>query len=216
VTKRNLNQQELFWEKNYAKKYIAKNRKFDRKKGVEAWKLMLKKTHKVSSVLECGCNIGRNISFLEKALPKAEKSVVEISKPAFDFVTRRHKLKYAFFGTIRDSHFEEQFDLVFTVGVLIHIHPAELLKNMKKLYDHSKKYVLIGEYFNRTPVMLKYQGESDRLFKQDFGKTFIQKFPVSIVDYGFLWGYTYDKAGFDDITWWLFKKKEDETNKKLS
>lgn len=206
MAKRKPSPQELFWKKDYARAYIAKNREFDQKKGVEAWRLILKKAHRVASILECGCNIGRNISFLEKVLPRAEKSVIEISKPAFDFVTKKHKLKNAFHGAICDSQFEEKFDLVFTIGVLIHIHPNELLKNMKKLYEHSKKYILVGEYFNRTPVMLKYQGKGDRLFKQDFGKKFIQKFPVSIVDYGFLWGYFYDKAGFDDITWWLFRK----------
>lgn len=39
----------------------------------------------------------------------------------------------------------------------------------------------------------------------------IENFEVSLVDYGFLWGHIYDSAGFDDITWWLFEKKEDST-----
>ena len=206
MNRKKSNPQELFWKKNYAKSYIAKNRRFDQKKGVEGWQIMLKKAKGVSSILECGCNIGRNIGFLEKVLPQAEKSVVEISKPAFDFVTKKHRLKNAFHGAICDSHFKSQFDLVFTVGVLIHIHPKDLLKNMKKLYSHSKKYILIGEYFNRTPVMIKYQGKNNRLFKRDFGKEFIKSFPVSLVDYGFLWGHVYDQAGFDDMTWWLFRK----------
>lgn len=54
--------------------------------------------------------------------------------------------------------------------------------------------------------MIEYQGEKDRLFKSDFGKMFIENFDVSLIDYGFLWGYLYDIAGFDDVTWWLFKK----------
>lgn len=206
MIKKRLSPQELFWEKDYAKHYIAKNKKFDQKKGAEAWKLMLKKAKKITSVLECGCNIGRNIGFLEKVLPRATKSVIEISKPAFEFVTKKHKLKNAFHGSISDSHFDEQFDLVFIIGVLIHIHPKNLLMNMRKLYRHSKRYILIGEYFNRTPVMINYQGKKNRLFKRDFGKDFLQKYPVTLVDYGFLWGYRYDKAGFDDITWWLFQK----------
>jgi len=210
MTKKRLNPQELFWKNDYAKKYIAKNKEFDRKRGVEAWMLMLRKTKNVASILECGCNIGRNVGFLKKALPKAEKSVVEISKPAFDFVTKKHKLKNAFHGTIFDSDFEEQFDLVFTVGVLIHIRPKDLLRNMRKLYRNSKKYILIGEYFNRTPIMINYQGKRNRLFKRDFGREFIKNFPVSLVDYGFLWGYYYDIAGFDDITWWLFQKNPKE------
>jgi hypothetical protein len=92
------------------------------------------------------------------------------------------------------------------MGVLIHIHPDELQANMKKIFDYSCRYVLMGEYFNRTPVMLDYQGEKDKLFKRDFGKLFIESFDVKLVDYGFLWGHLYDKAGFDDITWWLFEK----------
>lgn len=206
MTKKRLSPQELFWKKDYAKHYIAKNKKFDHKKGVEAWRLMLKKAEKITSVLECGCNIGRNISFLEKVLPRATKSVIEISKPAFDIVTKNYKLESAFHGAICDFHLEKKFDLVFSIGVLIHIHPKDLVKNMQKLYVNSKKYILIGEYFSRTPTMITYQGKKNRLFKQDFGKKFLQNFPVSLVDYGFLWGYRYDRAGFDDITWWLFQK----------
>ena len=78
---------------------------------------------------------------------------------------------------------------------------------MKKMYDYSKRYVLIGEYFNRTPTSIEYQGQPDKLFKRDFGKLFIENFDVKLVDYGFLWGHIYDKAGFDDITWWLFEKQ---------
>jgi pseudaminic acid biosynthesis-associated methylase len=141
-------------------------------------------------------------------LPDARKSIIEISQPAFAFVTKQHKLTQAFNGAIVEAMFdEESFDLVYTMGVLIHIHPDNLLDNMEKMYKLSSNYILMGEYFNRTPVMLEYQGQKDRLFKRDFGKLFLQKFSVELVDYGFLWGNIYDDAGFDDTTWWLFKKK---------
>ena len=172
----------------------------------DGWRRMLGKAGEIRSVLECGCNIGRNIGFLDKVLPTAEKSVVEISEPAFSFVTNQFTLGSSFNGAIVDSNLEPGFDLVFTIGVLIHIHPDDLLANMKKMYDYSGKYILIGEYFNRTPVMIEYQGQADKLFKRDFGKLFVESFNVSLVDYGFLWGHIYDKAGFDDITWWLFQK----------
>lgn len=208
MTKKRINPQELFWKKDCANNYIAKNNKFDNKKGVEAWRFMLKKAKNVASILECGSNIGRNIGFLEKVMPEAEKTVIEISKPAFEFVTKKYKLKNSFNGAIRDSSFKDKFDLVFTIGVLIHIHPKDLLTNMQTLCQYSKKYILIGEYFNRTPEMIKYHGKNNRLFKRDFGKLFLQNFPVALVDYGFLWGHFYDKAGFDDITWWLFKRTQ--------
>lgn len=203
-----MNEQQKFWANNYAEEYINKNSQFDCGKGVAAWKLMLEKIGPIDSVLECGCNIGRNIVSLNEVLPHVSKSIIEISQPAFEFVTSQHDLAHAFNGTIEDANFQERcFDLVFTMGVLIHIHPDNLLKNMDRMYKLSSDYILMGEYFNRTPAMLEYQGQKDRLFKRDFGKLFIESFPVELVDCGFLWGYLYDNAGFDDITWWLFKKK---------
>ena len=66
----------------------------------------------------------------------------------------------------------------------------------------------MGEYFNRTPTSITYQGEEEKLFKRDFGKLFIENFDVTLVDYGFLWGHIYDLAGHDDITWWMFEKNK--------
>jgi len=201
-----INEQQKFWSEDYAETYIEKNSHFDQNLGVKAWKEMLKKASNISSLLECGSNIGRNIEFLTVALPQAKKSIIEISKPAYKTVTESHDLEFSFNGSIEDSKINARFDLVFTIGVLIHVHPNQLLENMKKIYEYSNEYILIGEYFNRTPIMLEYQGQPNKLFKRDFGKFFIENFSAEIVDYGFLWGHLYDKSGFDDITWWLFRK----------
>ena len=201
--------QEEFWAKTYAHDYIKKNRDFDHKLGTEAWKKMLHETQGgVRNFLECGCNIGRNIEQLKMALPNAKPSIIEISEPAYKFVTARFDFAEAYNGSILDSGlFKASYDLVFTMGVLIHINPDQLLDNMKKMFEYSKKYVLIGEYFHRTPISLEYQGKKDKLFKRDFGKLFLENFEVNLLDYGFLWGQIYDPAGFDDITWWLFEKR---------
>ena len=188
--------------------YINKNNNFDSSTGVEAWGRILSKAKSIDNILECGCNIGRNLEFLNLVYPSAKKSIIEISKPAYDFVISNMEIKNSFNGSIIESNLSEEFfDLVFTMGVLIHIHPDDLLINMEKLFNYSKKYILIGEYFNRNPIMIEYQGQKNKLFKRDFGKLFLDNFNVEVVDYGFLWGHIYDKAGFDDITWWLFEKK---------
>jgi N-acylneuraminate cytidylyltransferase len=201
-------EQERFWATTYAKSYIAKNSDFDHRLGAQAWARMLQPIRgKIGSFLECGCNIGRNIEQLKLVLPDARPSVIEISKPAFEFVTAKHPVERAFNGAILDSGFEDSsFDLVFTMGVLIHIDPDQLVEHMAKMVAYSSRYILIGEYFNRTPMTVEYQGEKDKLFKRDFGKLFIENFDVKLLDYGFLWGHLYDSAGFDDITWWLFEK----------
>jgi pseudaminic acid biosynthesis-associated methylase len=202
-------EQEKFWATTYADDYIEKNSEFDHKLGSEAWSNMLQKTQEgVRNYLECGCNIGRNITQIKLAFPEVKPSIIEISEPAFNFVTSHHEFINAYNGPILNSNFEkESFDLVFTMGVLIHINPAQLLEHMAKMFGYSKKYILIGEYFNRTPMSIDYQGEKEKLFKRDFGKLFIENFDVNLVDYGFLWGHVYDIAGFDDITWWLFEKR---------
>jgi pseudaminic acid biosynthesis-associated methylase len=202
-----MNEQQLFWKDEYANEYIHKNSNFNIELGIKAWAEMLRNISGISSVLECGCNIGRNINFLNKLLPETKKSIIEISPEAFKFVINQYNIDHSFNGPIASSIFSpSSFDLVFTMGVLIHIHPDDLLQNMQKMYSFSSKYILIGEYFNRTPVMIEYQGKKDRLFKNDFGRLFIESFDVKLVDYGFLWGHIYDSAGFDDITWWLFEK----------
>src|SRR4051812_46968158 len=116
--------QEKFWAETYAHNYIEKNSSFDQELGVAAWTRILEKTVGVESLLECGCNIGRNLMFLNDLKPQVAKSIIEISKPAFDFVTKKYDLKHVFNGSILDSRFEPaSYDLVFTMSVLIHISP---------------------------------------------------------------------------------------------
>jgi pseudaminic acid biosynthesis-associated methylase len=203
-----LNEQQVFWKEKYAKEYISKNSNYSLEGGIKCWAKMLERADRIETVLECGSNIGKNIGLLNHVLPSAAKSIIEISPDAFKVVTSKYELEHSFNGPIIESSFgATQFDLVFTMGVMIHIHPDDLLANMQKVYDYSNRYVLIGEYFNRTPVMIEYHGEKDKLFKCDFGKMFMQHFPVKLVDCGFLWGHLYDEAGFDDITYWLFEKR---------
>ena len=201
--------QEQYWAEEVASAYIARNSSFDNSLGSQAWSIMLARADQpISSFLECGCNIGRNISQLALARPEARPSAIEISQPAFDFVTRQHDLQHAFNGPILDASLDSaSFDLVFTLGVLIHIQPDQLLQTMARMYAWSSRYILMGEYFNRTPVMLEYHGEQDRLFKRDFGRLFADNFDVEVKDCGFLWDRQYAAAGFDDVTWWLFEKR---------
>ena len=205
-----MNEQEQFWKEKYTAEYITRNSGYNFELGVEGWNIILKKLkpEDLHSILECGSNIGRNIGLLNNILPHASKSIIEIAKDPYEFVTSKYKIDKSFHGSLIDSDLQENsFDLVFTNGLLIHIHPNEVLKNMEKILKYSKKYIIISEYFNRTPAMIEYRGELNKLFKSDFGKTLMENFDVELVDYGFLWGHIYDTAGFDDVTFWVFRKK---------
>src|SRR5205814_1310689 len=122
--------------------YIRKNSSFDRELGVEAWRKMLAKVGPIESLLECGCNIGRNMRFVDEVLPKARKAAIEISEAAYRFVISEFELDRSFNGRIVDAPFDlASLDLVFTMGVLIHIHPDYLLANMRKMFELSKRYI---------------------------------------------------------------------------
>ena len=204
-----MNKQEKFWKETYASEYISRNKNFDLDSGIKAWAQMTKNLGPIDSVLECGCNIGRNINILNHLLPNAQKSVIEISPEAFSLVTKTYELSSSQNCSILESNMPlKNFDLVFTTGVLIHIAPENLLPNLEKIYNYSKKYILFCEMFSRVPRTVTYKGENDLLFTRDYGRFFAENFPCRVVDYGFLWGYYFDSAGFDDGNFWVFEKTE--------
>ena len=205
----NQNEQENFWENTYSKNYIKKNSDFSNTLLIEGWGKILESIDEPQTILECGANIGRNIEALNQIFPKAEKTAIEISVDAAAILNQKFEnLKVINSSILNSDIAANQYDLTFTMCVLIHIHPKNLLLNLEKIVASSKKYIVVGEYFNRTPVSLKYQGEEDKLFKRDFGKFVLEHFgdKLTLVDYGFLWGHIYDDGGFDDVTWWVFEK----------
>jgi pseudaminic acid biosynthesis-associated methylase len=204
------NEQEKFWEKSYSKKYIEKNSNFNNDLLIKGWKEILKNISAPRNILECGANIGRNIEGLNHIYPDAAKTAIEISADASKILRNKYSDLNVINSSILESKIEnDSFDLSFTMGVLIHIHPNDLKQNLEKVILSSKRYVVIGEYFNRTPVSLTYQGEEEKLFKRDFGKFALENFSdqINLLDHGFLWGHLYDEGGFDDITWWVFERK---------
>jgi pseudaminic acid biosynthesis-associated methylase len=201
--------QDVFWAEDYADDYAIKNSEFDHKLGKVGWEKILAKAKLVKKTyLEIGCNIGRNLDQLELFDPELKASAVEINPKALAYVKTRHELQQSYCGPVQDAEFSaNSFELVFTSGVLIHVSPDDLVGVMQKMFEWSSRYVVMVEYFNRTPISIEYRGRQNLLFKRDFGGLFMDCFDVNLVDYGFLWGRIFDPAGFDDMTYWLFEKK---------
>lgn len=89
-------------------------------------------------------------------------------------------------------------------GVLIHINPDMLGQAYEHLYNAANKYVLINEYYNPSPVEVTYRGHEARLFKRDFAGEMMDRYDLTLVDYGFT--YHRDPDPLDDLTWFLLKK----------
>ena len=84
----------------------------------------------------------------------------------------------AIVGPARELPFRDRwFDLVFTMGVLIHQPPQTLPLVMAEIVRCSRRYVLCGEYFAEKLTEVPYRGQTGALFKRDFGGMYEQLFP---------------------------------------
>lgn len=201
-------EQEAFWagkfgsdyiERNKGEKLLASNLNFFTK--------ALNHSYKLDSCIEFGANIGMNLKALNLLFPHLQLEGIEINKDACQQLKEVIGEANTHHTSIFDYKPLKQFDLSLIKGVLIHINPDKLNLVYEQLYKSSKKYILIGEYYNPVPVSISYRGHNDRLFKRDFAGEFLAKYnDVRIVDYGF--AYHRDPSfPQDDITWFLLEKE---------
>lgn len=159
------------------------------------------------SVLEIGPNIGLNIRAM-KMLCDAEYYAVEPNAKARKILIEEQVLpeaniQNAFAGDFRIPLVP--VDMVFTSGVLIHIHHDDLLAACKNIYLSAGKYIVCYEYFSDAPEIIQYRGHGDKLFKRDYGSFWLENFPdLKCLGYGFDWQ---AMTGMDNATWWVFEKR---------
>lgn len=199
--------QESFWAGEFGTQYNARNAS----DGLFAANLayfsrIFSRTTGINSVLELGANIGMNMKALRLLLPGAALHAVEINP---DACAELKKLNYVHTtqGSLLGHRGETTVDLAFVKGVLIHIAPEKLNEAYDALAMASHRYVLIGEYYNPSPMTIPYRGHTDKLFKRDFAGEFLERHTqFKLVDYGFC--YHRDPVfPQDDITWFLLEKK---------
>lgn len=198
-------EQEFFWASEFGDNYIGRNDDLQIIAGnINLFSNIIGKTIGVNSVIEFGSNIGNNLKAIKTLLPNCEMSAIEINQKAVEILKNQDVKIYA--QSILDFKPDLKWDLAFIKGVLIHINPDELQNVYEKLYNSSKKYILIAEYYNPSPVTIPYRGHSDRLFKRDFAGEMLDKYPdLELIDYGFSY-HRDNNYPQDDITWFLLKK----------
>lgn len=169
----------------------------------------LVKAKGIKTILELGCNRGLNLAALEYLDPSTTKTGVDINAKSLHCLVSMFQdlgLDQPFIHCNSILNFEpiERYDLVFTKGVLIHQNPDHLKMIYDKMYALSNKYLLIAEYFNPTPVEVKYRGHDGKLFKRDFAGEMLDQLPLKLVSYGFT--YSRDEMPQDNLNWFLMEK----------
>lgn len=199
-------EQESFWAGQFGTDYTDRNQGAQlHASNLSFFSELIRRMPGISSALELGANRGLNLHALKTLLPNAELSGIEINPQAADLLEKGGFRAYR--GSILDFKLDHPRDLSFTKGVLIHIQPTALPQVYDLLYQASRRFVLVAEYYNPSPVEIPYRGHSERLFKRDFaGELMDRHGDLELVDYGFL--YRRDPAfPQDDISWFLMEKR---------
>ena len=199
--------QEEFWASDFGEGYVSRNQGDALfAANLNYFVRSLRTAGKFTSAIEFGANIGMNSLALKTLCPGISLKAIEINALAAVALAGVIGEENITLGSILDYSSDETFELSFTKGVLIHINPEHLPIVYEKLYDASSRYILIGEYYNPTPMRISYRGHSDRLFKRDFAGEMLEKYvDLQLIDYGFC--YRGDAVyPQDDITWFLLEK----------
>jgi len=200
--------QEAFWAGEFGSEYISRNEGGQiLASNLNILTKALKQTGRISSCIEFGANIGMNLKALQLLYPGVNLAAVEINPDAAKILENLIGKNNVFEGSIFNYPITHKADLSMIRGVLIHINPEMLPVVYEKLYHASNRFILLGEYYNPSPVAVLYRGHQDRLFKRDFAGEMMDRYPdLKLVDYGFV--YHRDPAfPDDDITWFLMEKK---------
>ncbi|MCP3932989.1 MAG: methyltransferase domain-containing protein [Bacteroidetes bacterium] len=200
-----------FWKSEFGDNYILREGNVVSSEGTRRlmrdWGRMLihAVTPKPETVLEVGCNVGRNLMALRHYIKYVH--AVEPNEKAYRAVRKNPDLNDVIIHNTDGfslPYDDNSIDLVFTSGVLIHVSSGDLDAMIEEINRVAAKYILCIEYFSHEPVEIKYHGHDGYLFKRDFGSYYLNAYPsLRVLDYGFLWQ-PLDSS--DNSNWWLFEK----------
>lgn len=205
-----LTPQEEFWRGEFGDKYIERNKGARLlASNVAFFSRVLTRCGRLDSVIEFGANIGMNLSALKILYPELKVSAVEINQNAAKQLRASFPDANLYVQSILDfdpSSLTDRADMALIKTVLIHINPTYLASVYERLCAATKRYILLCEYYNPTPVNVSYRGHEDRLFKRDFSGELMDAHPeFKLIDYGF--AYHRDPAfPLDDISWFLMER----------
>lgn len=132
-------------------------------------------------VLEVGSNIGNQLLCLQKMGfcnlfgIELQSYAVELSK------SRTHNINIIEGSAFDIPYKAGYFDLVFTSGVLIHLHPSDIAEAMREIHRCSREYVWGLEYYAGEYTEKIYRGNENLLWKADFSKLYLELFSDLVI-----------------------------------
>lgn len=180
------------WSGDFGIRYTIRN-KIIPEKLVPFYKKALKDLE-VEKILEVGCNRGHNLKAISYC-GQFDLYGIDINPYSILIAREMKEINFAN-GNIFDILYKDNyFDLVMTVGVLIHIDPHDLKNAIKELLRVSNKYYLMMEYNYEFEEFEKIEyRDSVGLWRGNFKQLVLDNFDVEII----LEGETGKEEGFGD------------------
>ena len=128
-------------------------------------------------ILEVGSNIGNQLLCLQK-MGFLNLYGIELQSHALELAKSRSQNINFIEASVFDIPYNKDgyFDLVFTAGLLIHIHPSDIAKAMREIYRCTRKYIWGMEYYANEYTEITYRGHRNLLWKTDFARLYLELF----------------------------------------
>ena len=163
----------------------------------------------LDNILEVGSSVGNQLLLLQK---KGFKNLygIELNRYAVEKSKERTKGKGIDIiqGSAFDIPFKDAYFDLFTSGVLIHISPQDINDVLDEIYRCSKRYIWGSEYFSEDYIKVDYRGHNELLWKTNFAKLYLDRFPDLQLVKERKYPYLEDKKLVDQV--FLLKKIENQ------
>ena len=203
--RRSAEELERLWAGDFGAGWVDRNaRPFEQR--AQLWRELLDR-YPCRSVLEVGAAHGENLRHLSALVPAAAICGLDVNEAALDAMGEVAPGVQRARATARHLPFRDaSFDVVITVGLLIH-QPDETLGDvMDEIVRCSARFVICGEYHSDEPTSIRYRDLDGVLFKRDYGQLYVDRFDtLALRETLFL---TTEEHGFDRVTMHVFERTD--------
>ncbi len=127
-------------------------------------------------ILEVGSNVGNQLILLQN-MGFTNLYGIELQS----YAVEQSKAHTRHINIIQGSAFDipykdNYFDLVFTSGVLIHLHPTDISKALIEINRCTQNYIWGFEYYADQYTEIPYREHSNLLWKANFAQEYLDRF----------------------------------------
>jgi pseudaminic acid biosynthesis-associated methylase len=196
---------EQLWAGDFGDAYLERNASAQTKRG-QFWNDIAQR-YPAGRTLEVGCAHGENLRYLSAHRRARDLWGLDVNESALAALRDRVPGANAVWGRARELPFRDRyFDLVFTVGLLIHQPEISLPVVMSEIVRCSNRWVMFGEYHADTPTDINYRDQPGVLFKRDYRRVYEELFPGLVLrDERHL---TLEDSGFDRVHFAVFERTD--------